>query len=199
MNHMAKPTFEEELIALEKEVTASGLADESEQDIAEALWQFTLEYERRRHRVKAGTPEGNAVDRQTHAAIMAWDSNDSSMSTLEKALRRLAEGRGLAAVGLLKDNIIRRSRAAAEEQRRKAKSPRRKHPVDALIEDLVRADPQLSAKQVQRALEAKVGRGVIASMDDEEIVPTDAAARMIKVDGLPDRLTRIKKRIARAG
>lgn len=172
---------------------------ETDDDIANAILDLTLKIERVRHHVTVGSLEAETIDEQTIEKMTTWDSDDPDMSTLEKVFRRIADGRGLDGVDLLKKAIRSKAQAASDSQRKKAQAPRRQHPVDELIEQIISERPGASAKEVLREIEAGIGKGLVLDVDDETIIPSDGTFRDIKISGLPDRLTRIKKKIAKAG
>ena len=128
-----------------------------------------------------------------------WDTDDPALSHLEKALRRFASGRGVDAVTLLKRAITTRQQAVSDDQRRRASMPREQDPLDQLIESIVAEIPNISAKELYRALYREIGKGIIASINDIEIELIDRSRGPIKVSGLKDRLTRAKRKIAKAG
>ena len=172
---------------------------ETDDDIANAILDLTLKIERARHHVTVGSLEAETIDEQTIEKMTTWDSDDPDMSTLEKVFRRIAEGRSLEGVDLLKKAILSKAQAASDLQRERAQTPRPQHPVDKLIEQIISERPEATAKQVLREIEANIGKGIIFNVDDETITPADEKFRDISISGLPDRITRIKKKIAKAG
>jgi hypothetical protein len=173
---------------------------ESDEQLADALVRFILERRRILADVEHGTVAGAAVDQETLRLMREWDSEAPDLSTVEKVLRRFATGRGVEALNLLKRAVIAKAEAISNEQRRKAKMPRRQHSVDVLMEREVERNPTISAEEMERKLRWESGPGVICSMDSVEIVPTDPNDKIIQVSGLKDRLTRVKKRLlAKAG
>ena len=77
--------------------------------------------------------------------------------------------------------------------------PREQDPLDQLIESIVAEIPNISAKELYRALYREIGKGVIANMNDNHIDLADRSRGPVKVSGLKDRLTRAKRKIAKAG
>lgn len=191
--------FLKEYERLCKKFEADGRAGEDDADLADALMTFVLERERLRRGVAPGSVEAEAVDAETLAAIKTWDTDDPLMVVYEKALRQLAEGNGSRAVGLLERAVIARATALSKEQSRKAKSPRQVHPVDVLIEEIVKGHRNITSNDLKNELLKRVGRGTILDMDDEHIHPTDPRFPAIKVSGLKDRMSRIKQQFAKAG
>jgi hypothetical protein len=191
--------FLEALQQLEKRFAEGGQHRETDEETAEAIVGLILERERLRQGVAGGTTDGHAVDKRTLSKMAEWDSDDPSMLTLEKVFRRLANGRGIDAVVLLKRAITDRQRAVSEEQRRRASAPRRQHPVQVLVEQIVALNPAISAKKLERALRREVGRGVILLIDETEIQPCDESFKAVKLSGLDDRLSDARKKIAKAG
>jgi len=83
------------------------------------------------------------------------------------------------------------------EMQRRAKTPRTQHPVEELIETLVNAKPNISGKELLRKLETYAGGDVILKINDrEEIEPYDSSFPNIKISGLKNRLSRIKKKVS---
>jgi hypothetical protein len=171
---------------------------ETKEAVAAALLELVLDRERVRHQVAPGTQAAAKVDRLTLSRMRSWDTDDPALAVIEKFLRRLAEERGVDALQLLEKAIKTRKQSVSEEQRRKASTPRKPRPFDQLIESLVAAKPKISAKELERALKAQVGKGVIAQMDDSDI-DLVGSSKPIKTASLPDRLTKARKKIFKAG
>ena len=183
----------------EERFIRAGSDGESDEQLANALVRFILERRRILTDVEHGTAAAIAVDQETLRLMAEWDSDAPDLSTVEKVLRRFATGRGLEAVDLLKRAVIARTKALSEEQRRKAKVPRSQHPLDLLIELELRSNPDISEKELVRALERQIGRGVIDEMDGDQIDFRDGS-KPRKISGLKDRLSRAKRRLfAKAG
>ena len=171
---------------------------ETQEAVAAAVLELVLDRERVRHQVAPGTHAAAKVDRLTLSRMRSWDTDDPALAVIEKFLRRLAEERGVDAVALLEQAIKNREQSVSKEQRRKASTPRKPRPFDQLIESLVAANPKISAKELERALKAQVGKGVIAHMDDTEI-DLVGGSKAINTASLPDRLTKARKKIFKAG
>jgi hypothetical protein len=155
--------------------------------------------ERLRRGLEATSRTRAVSDRAVLKRLRNWDSDEPMLLPIEKVFRRLATGRHADSMKLLEQAIKVKVEAFSREQRRKAESPRRQHPVDLLIIEIIRANPKVSAKELQRQLESGVGWNVIFSIDDDVVVPRDQAFTPIKTSGLPDRLSRLKRKIAKAG
>jgi hypothetical protein len=195
-----KPTpFDQHLQQLESEFVRSEQLGESDEDIARALLEFILKRERLRLGVDGDELLAQKVDNQTLTKMSEWDSDDPMLSTVEKVFRKIATGQGTSAVLLLKAAVNAKIQAISDEQRRKAQTPKRANPVNVLIEQMVTRNQTISVKELLRALHGQIGQGVIDDIDDDYITPADGKFEEIKVDGLKDRLTRIKKKIAKAG
>ena len=184
----------------------SGADDECDESRANDLFKFILE----RRRILADVPDGSQaaemVDKETFKMMRAWDSDNPAMSTAEKFLRRMATGREVAAIELLKRAVTDEATALSQDQRRKAKMPRQKHPLDGLIDNELKRNPRITAAELERSLEKQIGRGVILDMDGDEIdfvdglVKPPKRVKSIKISGLKDRLTDARKRaLAKAG
>lgn len=169
---------------------------ESDGEIAEAMLEFTLKRERVRHNVSDNTDQAAALDQATIEKMRSWDSDDPDMMVLEKVFRRIATGQGSEGITLLKKAIESKAEAISASQRKRASSPRRLHPVDNLIKNLVAANPSISCKELLRSLSGQVGKGVILDIDDDWITPETEGCKLISVGGLADRLSRVKKKIA---
>jgi hypothetical protein len=199
MNKEVPQTFADRILELQQQFCDGGHPAESDAQIADAILDHILERERLRHRVVGGTPAADAVDNATLSTMAEWDTDDPALSHLEKALRRFASGRGVDAVTLLKRAITTRQQAVSDDQRRRASMPREPDPLDKLIETLVAETPNISAKKLEATLRREIGKGVIANMSDNHIDLADRSRGPVKVSGLKDRLTRAKRKIAKAG
>jgi len=162
MNSLQIP-FAEKLKQLVAAFLNEERAQETDAEVADALLEFVLSYERLRGQVNADTDEANAVDAQTIAKMRLWDSYDPTMSTVEKVLRRLAEDRGEDAINLLKASIRNRVQELSKKQAEIAKRPRKsqQQPMSGLVEQLVIQEPGISQNKLFQALKRK-----LTTMDD---------------------------------
>ncbi len=194
---MTVPTTQslQELLAeLDRDFVAAERPDETDEQVAVAVIEWILQRERVRYQVSDGAPDALKVDCLTIKKMLEWDSDDPAMSTVEKVLRRLAEGRGNSAMTLIQ-NLQKKAQQLSDEMRRRASVPRNKHPVDVLIEQFLRETPSISEKLVLRKLEAEVGGDVIWAITDGGVIePFDTGYPALKVSGLKNRLSQIKKK-----
>jgi len=147
-------TFPQKLEALVKACVVAERPGETDAEVAVAVLDFVLSYERLRRQVTAGTDEANTVDAQTISKMKTWDSDDPTMLTVEKVLRRLAEGRGEDGMNLLKTSIQIRAQELSKKQAEVAKQPRksRQQPMSGLVEQIVSQEPGISQNQLFQAL-----------------------------------------------
>ena len=192
-------SFSDSLHQLEQKFSDGGQPGESDAQIAQELVHLILERERLRRGVNEGTPEGAAVDAETLTRMAKWDSDNPALLPTEKALRRFATGRGADGVALLKRAITDRQASISLEQRRRASRPRKRDPLQALIEGIVATRPKISEKELLRLLRSNISRGVIEYVDDTNIVLEEGPPFTVKLSSLKDRLTRTKKKFAKAG
>lgn len=197
MTKSKQQLFEEQLEQLYTEFARRETKNESDESIASDLLELILQRERLRQGVIAGTPEASDLDATTLKRMATWDSDDPSLAVLEKALQRLALGESANSVRYLKRAIEQKIDAFSQEQRRKAKKPRGGHPVNALIENHVRQNPETSTRDLYLALKRQVGKGILARVDKIEIEPVDDKSPIIQTSSLRHRLMRIKKKLAR--
>jgi hypothetical protein len=197
---MTVPTpqsLQEKLAELDRDFVMAERPGETDDQLAAAVLEWILQRERVRHRVVADTDAAHQVDQQTIQKMRNWDSDDPGMSTVEKILRRLAVGRGKDAMSLVRA-LQEKARLLSEEMRRRASVPRKLHPVDELIEQFVRVQPTISEKLLLRKLEGEVGGDVISTITDGGVIePHDPNYPQLKVSGLKNRLSGIKKKISR--
>lgn len=192
----ATRSLQELLAELDRDFVAAELPGETEEQVAAAVIEWILQRERLRYQVTEGAPDAFKVDCLTIQKMMDWDSDDPALSTVEKILRRLAQGRGNSAMALI-HNLQEKAQQVSDEMRRRASVPRKPHPVDELIEQLVRWNPSISEKLVLRKLEAEVGGDVISAITEGGVIePFDTDYPAIEVSGLKNRLSRIKKKIS---
>jgi hypothetical protein len=197
---MTVPTtqsLQEKLNELDRDFVAAEQPGETDSQVAAAVLEWILQRERIRHQVTDDEKAAFKVDSLTIQKMLDWDSDDPALSTVEKILRRLAQGRGNNAMTLI-HNLQEKAQQVSDEMRRRASVPRRPHPVDELIEQLVRRNPTISEKLVLRKLEAEVGGVVISAITDGGVIePFDTDYPSLEVSGLKNRLSRIKKKISR--
>lgn len=199
MSTKQQQSLADRLLELEKQFSDEEPLNESDSQVADAILDHILERERLSYGVVDGTPEAGAVDNATLTKMSEWDTDDPAMLHIEKVLRRLAIGRGADAVTLLKRAITARQQAVSDEQRRRASLPRKVDPLQQLIEQIVRSRPKISCKELERALRGEIGKGVIFDIDETEISLIDDKRAPVPLSGLKDRLTRAKRKIAKAG
>ena len=174
----------------------SGLSDD---ELGDMILDFTLKRERIRHGYDADDTEATAeLDLGTYTKLKTWDTDDPALIGIEKVLRRLVEGRKSDGVSLLKRIIQSKAEAEAElisaEQRRKASTPRDPHPIDTLILSILNAEPNLTVRQIEWKLKAKIRSGMDFIIDGGLIISTDNSHKSIRLSGLKDRITRLKKK-----
>jgi hypothetical protein len=156
-------TFPEKLAILVNAFVVAERPGEADAEVAVAVFDFVLSYERLRRQVTAGTDQAKTVDAQTISKMKTWDSDDPTMFTVEKVLRRLAEGRGEDGMNLLKTSIQIRAHELSKKQAEVAKQPRksRQQPMSGLVEQIVSQEPGISQNQLFQALKRK-----LITMDD---------------------------------
>lgn len=153
-----KNTFAVQLEQLVAAFESEERPDEQDADVADAMLEFVLNYERLRRQVTDGSDEANAVDAETIAKMKSWDSNDPTMSTVEKVLHRLAHGRAEDGIKLLKRSIQIRAQEVSKRLSQVAKQPRksRQQPMSGLVEQLMSENPGMTERQVFQALKRKL-------------------------------------------
>lgn len=151
-------TFSQKLEALVKAFVVGERPGETDTEVAVAVLDFVLSYERLRRQVTTGTDEANTVDAQTISKMKTWDSDDPTMLTVEKVLRRLAEGRGEDGLNLLKTSIQIKAQEFSKKQTEVAKKPRksRRQPMSGLVEKIVSQEPKISQNQLLHALKREL-------------------------------------------
>jgi len=193
-------TFVEKLAELIAAFESQERPDETDSEVAISILEFVLNYERLRLQVTAGTDEAQAVDQQTIKRMRSWDSNDPTMSTVEKVLRRLAEGRGEDGIKLLKTAIQIRAQELSKKQAEVAKRPRisRQQPMSALVEQFVNQNPTITQHQLFIALKRN-----LLTMDNppyrhsgQSFKSTDNRFPSVNDDALRQFLYRAKKKLS---
>ena len=184
---------------------AGGNEQESPEDQARAVIDWILERERGRHGVGDDPVAAYKVDRLTLHKMRTWDSDDPEMSTLEKVFRKLAIGEGPDAIALIRKQLAHRSKKMSDlaSRGREARIARRKTaptPLDrfnALLERIVRERPEITSGQLQQKIERLQGGDLVECVTEEgEIRLKGYEGRHPKLAGIPNKLTRIKKKIS---
>ena len=196
MTNPLLPDLQKLLAQIDEDFLEAELPGEKDEDVAGATLDWILKRERVRYQVAKDAEKALKVDQLTVQKMLGWDSDDPEMSTIEKVLRRLAQVRDLDAMALI-GSLQNKATTISTEMKRRASTPRTKHPVDELIEEIVKANPQSSEKELLRKLEAEAGDNVILKINDnQEIEPWDSEFPNIQISGLKNRLSRIKKKIS---
>lgn len=184
---------------------AGGNEQESPEDQARAVIDWILERERGRHRVGDDPVAAYKVDRLTLHKMRTWDSDDPGMSTLEKAFRKLAVGEGADAIALIRNQIAFRSKKMGsvaskrweERAERKKRAPTPLDRFNDLLEQIVREKPDITSGQLQQKIERLQGGDLVECVTEEgEIRLKGYEGRHPKLAGIPNKLTRIKKKIS---
>jgi hypothetical protein len=178
-----------------KDFEEGGVSFETDADVVDAFLKLCLDLGRLRQPNTVDTRGKELIDRATLKKMATWDTDDPSLSTIEKIFSRLAEGRGIAAVTLLKNAIKLRAEQTSSEQSRRASTKRKPHPLDNVISKMVKRDPDISAKVVIEKLKASAPDFLLSSVEDGQIFFTDLSLIPLEVSGIPSRLLRIKKKL----
>jgi hypothetical protein len=191
-----KPNLQSLLEKIDSDFVNAEQMNETHEALATATLEWILKRERTRYEVAENSDAAKKIDLVTLRKMREWDSDDPSMSTIEKIFRRIAESRGLRAMTLLQSLQDKASSISVEMQRR-AKTPRETHPINELIQEIVRADTNISQKLLMRKLEAEAGGDVILKFNDHgEIEPCDSRFPSIKISGIKNRLSRLKNKFS---
>ena len=178
-----------------KDFEEGGVSSETDADVVDAFLKLCLDLGRLRQPNTVDTRGKELIDRATLKKMATWDTDDPSLSTIEKIFSRLAEGRGIAAVTLLKNSIRFRAEQTSSEQSRRASTKRKPHPLDNVISKMVKRDPDISAKVVIEKLKASAPDSLLSSVEDGQIFFTDLSLIPLEVSGIPSRLLCIKKKL----
>lgn len=178
-----------------KDFEEGGVSSETDADVVDAFLKLCLDLGRLRQPNTVDTRGKELIDRATLKKMATWDTDDPSLSTIEKIFSRLAEGRGIAAVTLLENSIRFRAEQTSSEQSRRASTKRKPHPLDNVISKMVKRDPDISAKVVIEKLKASAPDFLLSSVEDGQIFFTDLSLIPLEVSGIPSRLLRIKKKL----
>jgi len=178
-----------------KDFEEGGVSSETDADVVDAFLKLCLDLGRLRQPNTVDTRGKELIDQATLKKMATWDTDDPSLSTIEKIFSRLAEGRGIAAVTLLENSIRFRAEQTSSEQSRRASTKRKPHPLDNVISKMVKRDPDISAKVVIEKLKASAPDFLLSSVEDGQIFFTDLSLIPLEVSGIPSRLLRIKKKL----
>jgi hypothetical protein len=178
-----------------KDFEEGGVSSETDADVVDAFLKLCLDLGRLRQPNTVDTRGKELIDRATLKKMATWDTDDPSLSTIEKIFSRLAEGRGVDAVSLLKNSIKLRADQKSKAQSRRASTKRKPHPLDNVISKMVKRDPDISAKVVIEKLKASAPDFLLSSVEDGQIFFTDLSLIPLEVSGIPSRLLRIKKKL----
>jgi hypothetical protein len=187
--------YPRELQRLLKDFEESGTSSETDADVAGALRELCLKLGRLRQPNAVNIRGKELIDRATLKKMAIWDTDDPSLSTVEKIFSRLAKGRGADAVSLLKTSIKLRAEQTSSAQSRRASTKRKPHPLDNVISKMVERKPKISAKEVIEKLEESVPDALVSSVEDGQIFFTDLSLIPLEVSGIPNRLGRIKDKL----
>ena len=187
--------YPRELQRLLKDFEESGTSSETDADVAGALRELCLELGRLRQPNAVNIRGKELIDRATLKKMAIWDTDDPSLSTVEKIFSRLAKGRDADAVSLLKTTIKLRAEQTSSAQSRRASTKRKPHPLDNVISKMVERKPKISAKEVIEKLEESVPDALVSSVEDGQIFFTDLSLIPLEVSGIPNRLGRIKDKL----
>jgi len=159
-------------------------------------------------------------DQRTEEELLAmgerWDTDIPELAHIQKYINRLMSGRLQEASDYFEHAAIleesKKEKAASNaykaRQSKNAKAERKPHVIDELIEKIGRRKPDIKANELIDQLENSVGNGIITSICEPGRTLEEEKMRLIqfediedkktnplKLSGLPNRLTRIKKYI----
>jgi hypothetical protein len=196
MTNPQLPDLQKLLAQIDEDFLEAEPSGEKDEHVAGATLDWILKRERVRYQVVNDEEKALKVDQLTIQKMLGWDPDDPEMSTIEKVLRRLAQLRDLDAMAIIR-SLQNKATTISTEMKRRASTPRTKHPVDELIEEIVKANPQISEKELLRKLEAEAGGNVILKINDHQgIEPWESEFPNIQISGLKNRLSRIKKKVS---
>ena len=182
------PSPKERLQELYEAFIANERPHESDAEKGDALLKYILERERIMRGVADNPDLWNKVDKETIRKMSEWDSNDPDYSTDEKVFRRLATDRQTEGIKLSKDAIKQKAEKFSALQSSHAKKGR-PSAFTKKLDEIVRNNPDISAKGLLRELERR--KDIIADYDEETLCTVEG--EQIKISGLKDRLSRMKK------
>jgi len=147
--------------------------------------------------VQPGSFEAEAIEAGILTEMALWDSDDPSLSTVEKIFRRFGTGDAVGAITLLQtwvDQKRQRQATIARKPRNRLASP-----LTQLVRRIVEEDPKIRLPELLDSLKEEVGKGVISQIEGDFIYPEQQDghedAKPVSRDQLSRRLSTIKKRL----
>jgi|GEM_PF-2439452 len=147
--------------------------------------------------VQPGSLEAEAIEAGILTEMALWDSDDPSLSTVEKIFRRFGTGDAVGAITLLQtwvDQKRQRQATIARKPRNRLASP-----LTQLVRRIVEGNPKIRLPELLDLLKEEVGKGVISKIEGDLIYPEQQGghedAKPVSRDQLSRRLSTIKKRL----
>jgi hypothetical protein len=131
-------------------------------------------------------------------ALISKNTLDPIFVDIEKAIKLLDDNDVLGSKRALKEILENRDAIESEIQKAKAEKPRKTHPIDAFIKELVNKNPQITSTEVLNEIRNFEGGDLIDEVDQQEgyiYFKGDPAPKKGSVYGIKDRLHRIKTKI----
>ncbi len=201
-----------EIKKLTRNFEAQENATESSQDKMDAFLQLLYEIRLVQLGIKMGSPEAEEVEADVLQKLQKFDPDDPEFCIAAPVFRRLGSGKNSKAVEYLEAAIKFRQqkleKAHRARQSANAKAPRKAHVVDAVIGKIVKGKPDITFEGLIERLQAMVGNSIISGIDPPGSTVEEDRRRKIdfeyqenknvkplKISGLPQRLSKIKKNI----
>jgi len=163
-------------------------------------------------RVESGTPEAKRVEADVILKLQQFDPDDPALAIVAPIFRRLGIGRAQKAADYLEKAIDHRQKVLDEahsaRQSENARAPRPPHILNEIIEKIAGRDPDITYTELLNQLESMTGQEIIEDIDEPTSTLTEEKERKIyfrekegfdtkplKISGLPNRLTKAKKKI----
>lgn len=147
--------------------------------------------------VQPGSLEAEAIEAGILTEMALWDSDDPSLSTVEKIFRRFGTGDAVGAITLLQTSVDQKR----QRQATIARKPRNRlaSPLTQLVRRIVEGNPKIRLPELLDSLNEEVGKGVISKIEGDLIYPEQQGghedAKPVSRDQLSRRLSTIKKRL----
>jgi hypothetical protein len=185
---MDLPSFQEVQLRLQEKFLREAQGYESDKELGDAFLNFILDSERARHCVKVSSPEQNEVDQKTLEHLHNQVELGPEYVFVESVFKRLAKDPA-SAIRYFSQAVA--TESVKQIERAKSLRPRRYDSITRLINDIVRDDLTISARDALKELLSIDGITIV----DGDIMNTQDGTRM-SLKNFPSRLSDAKKRIS---
>ena len=204
------PNQKKKIQSLKQSFLARETDTETDQDKMNAFVELAFNIRLVQAALEVDDKRTKNVEMAVIRQFQEFDPDDPALAEVAPIFRRLGKGSIEDAAEFLHGVIAHRRNTLLDAHRAKqsaiAKAPRSPHVLDAIIEGIVKGEPDITCEVILERLQSMLGNGTISNIDPPGFTIEEDNRRQIdfeyqekrntkslKISGLHQRLSRIKK------